>query len=110
MTGGVEGAEPENTRMGGALLISKNILTQPFAARLTTQHESHIRVTKETIQFVATLTKEIPHGYCVTKEKNTKVIPTRISPADREIKLIKHKPLITSAAMITAFGDWQQGR
>jgi len=44
-----------------------------FAARLIPQYESHIRVTKETIQFVVTLTKEIPHSNRVTKKRTPKL-------------------------------------
>jgi len=63
-----------------------------FATRLIPQYESHIRITKETIQFVVTFTKEIPHSNCVIKEKNTKVISTCILPGDRhgEILLLSY--------------------
>ena len=44
-----------------------------FAARLILQCELHIHVTKETIQFVVNLTKEIPHGNRVTKERTPKL-------------------------------------
>jgi len=44
-----------------------------FAARLIPQYELHIRVTKETIQFVVNLTKEIPHSNRVTKERTPKL-------------------------------------
>jgi len=44
-----------------------------FAARLIPQYESHIRVTKETIQFVVNLTKEIPHSNRVTKKRTPKL-------------------------------------
>jgi len=44
-----------------------------FAARLIPQYESHIRGTKETIQFVVNLTKEIPHSNRVTKERTPKL-------------------------------------
>jgi len=44
-----------------------------FAARLIPQYESLIRVTKETIQFVVNLTKEIPHNNRVTKERTPKL-------------------------------------
>jgi len=44
-----------------------------FAAPLIPQYESHIRVTKETIQFVVNLTKEIPHSNHVTKERTPKL-------------------------------------
>jgi len=44
-----------------------------FAARLIPQYESHIRVTKETIQFVVTLTKEIPYSNRVTKKRTPKL-------------------------------------
>ena len=44
-----------------------------FAARLIPQYESHIRVTKETIQFVVNVIKEIPHSNCVTKERTPKL-------------------------------------
>jgi len=43
--------------------------TTAFAARLIPQYESHIRATKETIQFVVTLTKEIAHSNRVTKKR-----------------------------------------
>jgi len=55
-----------------------------FAARLISQYESHICVIKETIQFIVNLTMEIPHSNHVTKEKNIKVIPTRISSGELE--------------------------
>jgi len=41
-----------------------------FAARLIPQYESHIPVTKETIQFVVNLTKEIPHSNRVTMKQH----------------------------------------
>jgi len=44
-----------------------------FAARLIPQYELHIRVTKETIQFVVTFTKEIPHSNRVIKERTPKL-------------------------------------
>jgi len=44
-----------------------------FAARLIPQYESHIRVTKEIIQSVVNLTKEIPHSNRVTKERTPKL-------------------------------------
>jgi len=44
-----------------------------FAARLIPQYESHIRVTKGTLQFVVNLTKEIPHRNRVTKERTPKL-------------------------------------
>ena len=47
----------------------------------------HIRVTKETIQFVVNLTKEIPHSNFVTKESTPKFIPGRIASGDRESSL-----------------------
>ena len=50
-----------------------------FAARLIPQYESHIRVTKETIQFVVNLTKEIPHSNRVTKER-TRKLSQHVSP------------------------------
>ena len=49
------------------------ILTEPVAARLIPQYKSHIRVTKETIQFVVNLSKEIPHSNRVTKERTPKL-------------------------------------
>jgi len=50
-----------------------------FAARLIPQYESHICVTKETIQFVVHLTKEIPHNNDVTKERTLK-LSQHVSP------------------------------
>jgi len=44
-----------------------------FPFRLISQYESHIRVTKETIQFVIRFTKNIPHCNCVTKERTPKL-------------------------------------
>ena len=44
-----------------------------FAARLIPQYESHTRATKKTIQFVVTLTKEIPHSNRVTKKRTPKL-------------------------------------
>ena len=44
-----------------------------FAARLIPQYESHICVTKQTIQFGVNLTKEIPHSNRVTKERIPKL-------------------------------------
>ena len=44
-----------------------------FAARLIPQYESHVRVTKEIIQFVVNLKKEIPHSNRVTKERTPKL-------------------------------------
>jgi len=44
-----------------------------FATRLIHQYQSHIRVTKETIQFVINPTKEIPHSNRVTKERTPKL-------------------------------------
>jgi len=44
-----------------------------FAARLIPQYESHTRVTKEIIQFVVNLAKEIPHSNHVTKERTPKL-------------------------------------
>jgi len=44
-----------------------------FAARRILQYESHIRITKETIQFVVTLPKEIPHSNRVTKDRTPKI-------------------------------------
>ena len=55
-----------------------------FAAQLIPQYESHIRVTKETIQFVVNLTKEIPHSNRVTKGRTPSFILTGISSGDRE--------------------------
>ena len=47
--------------------------TTAFAARLIPQYESPIHVTKETIQFVVTFTKDIPHSYHVSKETTQKL-------------------------------------
>jgi len=47
--------------------------TTAFAARLIPQYESHIRVTKGTLQFVVNLTKEIPHSNRVTTERTPKL-------------------------------------
>ena len=44
-----------------------------FAARLIPQYESHIRVTKQTLQFIVNLTKEIPHNNHLTKERTPKL-------------------------------------
>jgi len=44
-----------------------------FAAQLIPQYESHICITKETIQFVVTLTKVIPHSTHVTNERTPKL-------------------------------------
>jgi len=72
MTGGVEGAEREGNKGRSHTNIEGNPSTA-FAARLIPQYESHIRVTKETIQFVVNLTKEIPHSNRVTKERTPKL-------------------------------------
>jgi len=53
------------------LYIEENPSTA-FAARLIPQYESHIRVTKETIQSVLNLTKAMPHSNRVTKERTPK--------------------------------------
>ena len=58
---------------GRAPLLYKEIIAQPFAALLIPQYELHICVTKETIQFVAILTNEIPHSNRVTKERTPKL-------------------------------------
>jgi len=44
-----------------------------FAARRILQYESHIRITKETRQFVVNLPKEIPHCNRVTKDRIPKI-------------------------------------
>jgi len=44
-----------------------------FAARLIPQYESHTRVTKEIIQFVVNLAKEIPYSNRLTKERTPKL-------------------------------------
>jgi len=44
-----------------------------FAARLIPQYESHIRVTKGTLQFVVKVTLEISHSNRVTKERTPKL-------------------------------------
>jgi len=44
-----------------------------FAARLIPHYQADIHVTKETIQFVVNLTKEIPHRNRVTKERTSKL-------------------------------------
>jgi len=62
----------EGNRGRSPLYIEGNPSTA-FAARLIPQYESHIRVTKETIQFVVNLTKEIPHSNRVTKERTPKL-------------------------------------
>ena len=59
--------------MGEAPFLSKEILAQPVAARLIPKYERPIGVTKETIQFVVNLTKEIPHSNGVTKERTPKL-------------------------------------
>jgi len=63
------GADEKDERKYGAKppYIEGNPSTA-FAAQLIPHYESHIRVTKETIQFVINLTKEIPYGNRVTKE------------------------------------------
>ena len=59
---------------GGAPPYIEGNPSTAFAARLIPQYESHIRVTKETIQFVVVnLTKEIPHSNRVTKERTLKL-------------------------------------
>ena len=68
-------------------LYNKKILLNLAEPWLIPMYESHIRVTKETIQFVVNLTKEIPYSNSVTKERTPKkpyVILTRISPGDHE--------------------------
>jgi len=68
MTGGVEGAE--RGRKGNRRRSPPYIVESPttaFAARLIPLYESHIRVTKDTLQFVVNITKEIPDSNHVTK-------------------------------------------
>ena len=69
----IPGSVKNQGNRGRSPLIQKEILTQPFAARLIPEYESHIRVTKETIQFVVNLTKEIPHSNRVTEERTPKI-------------------------------------
>jgi len=68
MTGGGEGAKRGRKYGAEPPYIEGNPSTA-FAARLIPQYASHIRVTKETIQFVVTFTKEIPHSNRVIKER-----------------------------------------
>jgi len=69
--GGVD-EKDEGNRGRSSPYIEGNPSTA-FAARLIPQYESHIRVTKETIQLVVNLTKEIPHSNRVTKERTPKL-------------------------------------
>jgi len=68
------GADKKDGRKHGAELpyIEGNPSTA-FAARLIPQYNSHIRITKETIQFIVNLTNEIPHSNHVTKERTPKL-------------------------------------
>jgi len=68
IAGGGADEKDEGNRGRSPLYIEGNPCTA-FAARLIPQYESHIRVTKEIIQFVVNLTKEIPHSNGVTKER-----------------------------------------
>jgi len=72
MTGGGEGAKREGNKGRSPPYIEGNPNTA-FAAPLIPQYQSHIRVTKETIQFVVNLAKEIPHSNRVTKERTPKL-------------------------------------
>ena len=72
IAGGGADEKDEGNRGRSPLYIKRNPSTA-FAARLIPHHESHIRVTKETIQFVVNLTKEIPHSNRVTKERTPKL-------------------------------------
>ena len=65
IAGGGADEKDEENRGQSPLYIEGNPSTA-FAAQLIPQYESHIRVTKETIQFTVNLTKEIPHGNRVT--------------------------------------------
>ena len=64
-----------------------------FAARLLPQYESHICLTKETIQFVANPVKEIPHNTRVTKERTPKLsqqVFHQVTARDREAAVRAH--------------------
>jgi len=65
--------EKDGNRGRSPPLYIKGNPSTAFAARLIPQYESHIHVTKETIQFVLNLTKEIPHSNHVTKERTPKL-------------------------------------
>jgi len=70
--------EVERTRKmkeigGGAPSYIEGNPSTAFAAQLIPQYEPHIRLTKETIQFVVNLTKEIPHSNRVTKGRTPKL-------------------------------------
>jgi len=69
IAGGGADEKDEENRGRSPLYIAGNPSTA-FAARLIPRYESHIRVTKETIQFVVNLTKEIPHSNRVTKKEH----------------------------------------
>jgi len=64
---------------GGAPPYIEGNPNTAFAVRLIPQYDSYIHVTKETIQFVVNLTKEIPHNNCVTKERTPK-LSQHVSP------------------------------
>jgi len=65
------GADEKDARkMGAKPPYREGNPSTAFAARLIPRYESHIRVTKETIQFVVNLTKEIPHSNRVTKKEH----------------------------------------
>jgi len=58
---------------GGDPLYTEGNPSTAFAARLISQYESHIRVTKQITQPVVNLTKETPHINWITKRKNIKL-------------------------------------
>jgi len=72
IAGGGADKKDEGNRGPSPPFIEGNPSTA-FAAQVIPQYESHIRVTKETIQFVVNVTKEIPHSNCVTQESTPKL-------------------------------------
>jgi len=72
IAGGGADEKDEGNRRRSLPYIEGNPSTA-FAARLIPQYESHIRVTKGTLQFVVHITKEIPHSNRVTKERTPKL-------------------------------------
>jgi len=69
IAGGGADEKDEGNRGRSPPFIEGNPSTA-FAARLIPQYESPIRVTKETIQFVVNLTKEIPHSNRVQRKEH----------------------------------------
>jgi len=76
---------------GGAPSYIEGNPSTAFAARLIPQYESHIRVTKETIQFVVNLTKEIPHSNRVTKGRTPKLSRTYLIRGPWEASPIRRR-------------------